>query len=174
MARKYTLKNIEQLENKSIFVDANVLIYLFWPTGSSYWVNSYATAFRRLLKQGNALFIDFLMISEVINRIVRIEHLNINPNQNFKDFRNSAEGHEVLHDVYTIVQDSILSHFNVIGKKLEKQDIESFLIVDTLDFVDKVIVSICKENDFVLLTNDKDFKNTNIDILTANPAILKS
>ena len=172
MKARYKLNQIDQLKSKSFFVDANVLIYLFWPTGNSYWVNSYATVFRKLLKQGNALFIDFLMISEVVNRIIRIEHHNINSNQNFKDFRNSDEGREVLHDIYTIVQDSILNNFCVVGKEIDKQDLESFLIVDDLDFVDKAIVSICKENNFVLLTNDKDFKYTSIDILSCNPSIL--
>ena len=32
-------------------------------------------------------------------------------------------------------------------------------MVDELDFVDKAIVSICSENNLVLLTNDRDFKN---------------
>ena len=41
-------------------------------------------------------------------------------------------------------------------------------MIDELDFVDKSTVSIFQENSFVLLTNDKDFRNSDIDILTGN------
>lgn len=47
-----------------------------------------------------------------------------------------------------------------------------FVDANELDFVDKAIVSLCKENNLVLLTNDKDFKNADLDILTANTSIL--
>lgn len=46
------------------------------------------------------------------------------------------------------------------------------LVLDELDFNDKAIVRICEENSLVLLTNDQDFKNSGLDILTGNPRIL--
>ncbi|MFW5872205.1 MAG: PIN domain-containing protein [bacterium] len=172
MGANYKLQDFNQLRDRDIFVDANVLIYLFWPTGQVSFEKNYARVFRNLLRQGNNLFVDFLMISEVINRVVRIEHQKINPNQKFKDFRNSPDGKDVLEDIYIIVKNDILSRFNVVGKYFDKQKINSFLIVDELDFVDKATVSICVENSLVLLTNDKDFKNSGLDILTGNPNIL--
>lgn len=60
----------------------------------------------------------------------------------------------------------------LVGKAFNKQEIESYLAVDELDFVDKATVTLCKENALVLLTNDKDFKNADLDILTGNPSIL--
>lgn len=172
MATKYSLQNITQIQNKSVFVDANVLIYLFWPTGSLWWEQKYATAFRNLLKQGNSLFVDFLIISEVVNRILRIEHKKINPTIRFKEFRDSQDGKDALNDIYTIIKNDILSRFSIVGKAFNKQEIEECLIVDKLDFIDKATVEICKENELVLLTNDKDFKNTDLDILTGNIKIL--
>jgi len=41
-------------------------------------------------------------------------------------------------------------------------------IINNLDFSDKAIVKICDKNQFVLLTNDLDFKNENIDILSCH------
>lgn len=172
MATKYSLQNIAQIQNQSVFVDANVLIYLFWPTGSFWWEQNYASAFRSLLRQGNNLFIDFLIISEVVNRILRIEHQKINPTLKFKEFRNSPEGKDALEDIYTIIKNDILNRFNVIGKNFNKKEIENYLVVDELDFVDKATVELCKENTLILLTNDKDFKVTDLDILTGNPNIL--
>ncbi len=172
MATNFKLQDFSLLPERNIFVDANVLIYLFWPTGQHFFESNYAQVFKDLLKQGNSLYVDFLVISEVVNRVLRIEHKKLNPNQNFKNFRNSQDGKDLISDIYLIVKDEILKHFKIIGKSFNKNDIESFLTLNQLDFIDKAITSICFENNFVLLTNDKDFKNSGLDILTGNPHIL--
>ena len=114
MATNYKLQDYEHLSGKDVFVDANVLIYLFWPTGQHLFESNYARVFRNLLRQGNNLYVDFLVISEVVNRVLRIEHLKLNSNQKFKDFRNSQDGKDVLSDIYLIVQNDILSSFKII------------------------------------------------------------
>ena len=179
MAAKYRLQDITQLNGRNIFVDANVLIYLFWPTGQHHFERNYAHAFRNLLRQGNVLFVDFLIISEIVNRAVRAEyekylltHSLKKTELNFKDYRNSQNGKDTLSDIYIIVKNDILGHFNVIEKSYDRGEIENFLVVNELDFIDKAIVSVCSENGLVLLTNDKDFKSSDIDILTGNPNIL--
>lgn len=171
MAKKYRLNDVAQLNGRNIFFDANVLIYLFWPTGQHYFEKNYASVFSNLLKQGNNLFVDFLVISEVVNRILKTEHQKTNPTQKFKDFRDSQNGKNALKDIHIIVKNNILDRFNVVGKAFDKQDIKCFLAVDELDFVDKAIVSTCSENKLVLLTNDKDFKNCTLDIITDNQHI---
>ena len=171
MAAKYRLQEVSQVQNRGVFVDANVLIYLFWPTGSYTWEQDYARVFGNLLRQKNSLFVNFSVISEIINRTVRIEHKKKQPAIEFKEFRNSPEGQNTLSDIYLIVKTTILPQFNIIGKVFNRQDVEQFLVADDLDFVDKSTLAICKENAFVLLTNDRDFKNVDIDILTGNPII---
>jgi|SRR5690606_7317448 len=172
MAINYKLQDVADLKDRAVFLDANILIYLFWPTGQHHFEKNYARVFKSLLKQKNKMLVDFLIISEVINRVIRIEHQKINPNQRFKDFRNSQEGKEALNDIYLIIKYDVLNQFEVIGKAFDKQDIENKLIIDELDFVDKAIVELCQEHNLVLLTNDKDFKNADLDILTGNPKIL--
>jgi len=169
----YKLHETSKIKNKKIFVDANVLIYLFWSVGKYKHEQKYASAFKVLLKQRTQLFIDFLVVSEIINRIIKFEHQKINPTQSFKAFRNSQKGRQITADIYLTIRDVIFSKFNIIGKSFSKQDIESNLVLNNLDFVDKAIVQICRENDFVLLTNDSDFRNTNLDILTYNYKLLK-
>lgn len=172
MAAIYNLQNIAQLQGRNVFFDANIVIYLFWPTGSVSWENTYATAFASLLRQQNKLCVDFLVISEVINRAIRSEYAKLQPAFKFKQFRDSQEGKDALEDIYKVVENNILNRFHFIGKTFSKDDVNSFLNVDTLDFVDKAILKVCKDNNCVLLTNDKDFKAADIDILTANPLIL--
>ena len=174
MSNRYNKTNIEQLRNKKIFFDANILIYLFWTTGSS-WEKSYARFYSKLNTQNNTYFIDFIVISEFVNRAIRLEYekyLDENgltkQNYSFKHYRDSLEGQESLSDIYEIVSSEILEKFEVVEKSYSKNTIQSLLIVDELDFSDKAIVQICSENDCVLITNDKDFKNSHIAIISCN------
>ena len=41
------------------------------------------------------------------------------------------------------------------------------------DFNDQMIVALCKENEFKLVTDDGDFHNQDISIVTANNRLLK-
>lgn len=179
MANKFTLKEVNKLQDRPIFFDANILIYLFWPTGRHYFETSYAHTFSQLLKQGNALFIDFSVISEIVNRAIRSEyekHLLKNgltkSGLNYKDYRDSLDGQDSLRDIYLIVEEQILNRFGVVGKIYSNDILKTFLVVDHLDFVDKSIVQICLENKFVLLTNDKDFREAGIDLLSGNTNLL--
>jgi len=181
MAIKYSTQNVSALQSRKIFFDANVLIYIFWPSGSYQWEFDYSKAFRQLLRQNNELLVDFIVISEIVNRIHRLEFdkylskTNISKNNlSYKHYRNSTDGQAALSDIYLMVETNILDTFTVIGKSFTKTEIQSFLTLDPLDFGDKGILLTCQENCCVLLTNDIDYKTSNIDILTANAAILQN
>jgi len=178
MAKCYNSYEIKKLNKRQIFFDTNILLYIFWFT-TPLLSKQYSAIFNLLLKQKNEMIVDFIVISELVNRAVRIEYekylqqQNISKNKlSFKVYRNSQEGQETLKDIYQIVKGNIVNKFNISGKTFSKHDIESFLQPDLLDFSDKGIVNICKENGFVLLTNDKDFACTDLEILTSNPALL--
>ena len=49
-----------------------------------------------------------------------------------------------------------------------KDDLMIMCKVDELDFSDKAIIKICEDNQFILLTNDTDFKNSYIDIVSCH------
>ena len=179
MADRYSLSRVNSISGRPVFFDANVLIYIFWPTGLYRWEANYSAVFGQLLRQSNELIVDFLVISEVINRIHRVEYEKYlvvsrldKTALNYKGYRDSADGQSALADIYLIVETSILSCFTVVGKNFTQADILSFLTVEPLDVMDKAILSICRENSFVLCTNDQDYKSSDIDILTSNPAIL--
>lgn len=181
MAAKYTTQTIPSIVNRKVFIDANVLIYIFWPSGAQYWENLYSSLFAKLVRQGNELLVDFIVISEIVNRAIRLEYekyLIANTLSRtafkFKDYRNSADGQAALLDIYLMVETDILSRFSIVGKSFSKQEISSFLSLDSLDFGDKGILLTCQENTCILLTNDVDYKSCTIDILTSNPAILRN
>ena len=174
MSNRYSQSTISDINDKKVFFDANILIYLFWATGS-YWEQTYANLYSRLNRQNNSYVIDFLVISEFINRAIKMEYQNyLDENgltyqeYKYKTYRDSQDGKEALSDIYTIVSSEILESFEVVEKAYSKDGVSSMFIVDSLDFTDKAIEQICSENDFVLLTNDKDFKDSTIDILSCN------
>lgn len=181
MANRYALNQINSIPERRVFFDANVLIYLFWPSGFYRWENYYSSAFASLLRQQNELCVDFLVISEIVNRAHRIEYdkhlLQNNLSKHdlaYKAYRDSIDGQTAFSDIYLIVNENILNLFTVIGRSFTKADIQNFLTIEPLDFVDKAILSTCTENKCVLCTNDKDYGGADIDILTSNPAILNN
>lgn len=179
MATRYSIQNISAIHDRKIFFDANVLIYLFWPSGSHRWESQYSTAFSYLLKQKNEMVVDFLVISETINRAHRLEyekHLSLHSltkiNLSYKQYRDCVDGQTALSDIYLIIESNILNRFTVVGKSFTKEEIRAFLTLEPMDFTDKGILMTCKENGCILLTNDKDYKTADIDILTSNPLII--
>lgn len=123
---------------------------------------------------GNELCVDVLVLSEFINRFLRIEYENylkyngFNHQQvNFKSFRSEPEGTQASQDVETIVKGRILNKFALVGKLFDTADINAISLANC-DFNDALIVKTCQEHQCVLVTNDADFSGANIDILTAN------
>lgn len=55
----------------------------------------------------------------------------------------------------------------MIGKVFNEPDICAIDLANA-DFNDELIIQTCQEHQCVLVTNDADFKEANIDILTAN------
>ncbi|MGB5793581.1 hypothetical protein, partial [Poseidonibacter sp.] len=140
----------------------------------SEWEDKYAKVYDDLDVPDNDFVVDFLVISEFVNRAMRLSYdiyldeKGFNSREiPFKDYRNSTDGKETLSDIYELVKE-LLKHFTVIEKSYSKIDIESMTLVDNLDFTDKAIVKICEVNNYILLTNDGDYKYSNIDIITCN------
>ena len=177
MANRYRPSTIDKISEKKIFFDANVLIYLFGfgtPTKIN-WGEQYARLYSRLNTQKNKFVIDYIILSEFVNRAIRFEYDNFLVTNGiskrdlyYKNYRNSDDGQEALNDIYLTVKYDILSDFEVVEKSYSKDDLTLMCSIDSLDFSDKAIVQICDENQFVLLTNDTDFKDEDIDILSCH------
>ena len=91
-------------------------------------------------------------------------------NLTFKDYRNSVDGQQVQQDIFDMFNNRIFNLFSIKERCLTKDMLKSFLMVNSLDFNDKIIVNLCKSNDFILLTHDKDFVNEDVDVMSANGA----
>lgn len=175
MAYRYKSEDISSLDGRKIFFDANVLIYIYWPVAQNNLEKSYSGMYKALLQNKNPLVINTVVLSEIINSVLRIGLHNYNlSNQSisFKKYRDSPDGKDAQMLIYQIIIDNILTRFEVLDKTFSMQDLSNLLVVDSLDFGDKIIESVCKENNLILFTNDKDFSESDIDILSANNRLL--
>lgn len=176
MPNHYRQSDISHISNKNVFFDANVLIYIFWPTVGSNPdspASRYSSILGALLTNGFKLYLNSVVVSEVVNRILRIEYEKYKvahdvSNLAFKDYRDSADGMQVQQDIFDMFNNRIFNLFSIKEKCLTKDMVKSFLTIDSLDFNDKIIVDVCKSNGFVLLTHDRDFVSENVDIISAN------
>lgn len=166
MAVRYSSKNLDTLTNRAFFFDTNVLIYLYYPT-TGWEVAQYSKLFSDMLKKKVRMFVDPNVISEFINRVIRIEYKNSRSVLDFKKYRNSPDGQKVVIQAYDLVK-LIVKQFDMDGQIISKEELKALLTVDSLDFNDKLIENICLNKKYILVTNDLDFQKSNVDILTAH------
>lgn len=183
MAQRYNIDEVGDIKEKEVFFDANIIIYLFWSTGRSqqYLEAKYASIFSELFAADIPMYINYIVISEIVNRTLRIsweKHLdqnNLSKKQlNFKAYRNSDAGQQSQDDISVIIKDLILEQFSVIDDSFSKGDIIDLLDDNSLDFSDKAILKTCKDNNYILVTHDADYSNSDIDILSCNRKIIQS
>ncbi len=165
---------------ESILIDANVWLYLAPPAAqpSPRWASAYSGTFARLLRAKARPLVDCLILSEYLNRYVRIEYDGSwkGGYPRFKDFRQSADGAGVLRAAVAEVE-QILKAASARDTPLPNMDLPSVLAVvqnGTIDFNDGLLIENCRINGGKLLTNDGDMTIGGIDVLTANSALLRN
>lgn len=165
---------------EQILIDANVWLYLFPPAAqpAGSWAASYSKAFSRLLKAKAVPMVDALVLSEFLNRYVRIEYDASWKSKypKYKDFRQSSDSAQVLSaavaEINLILQaatscDSLLVAVNI-------QDVLGAVQTGAIDFNDGLLIESCRINGWKLLTNDADIRIGGIEVLTAHKGLLAS
>lgn len=169
--RAYSFQNQDGL-----FLDANVWLSVY---GNTTWARrgalTYSNAFRDIVRAGSTIYIDVLILSEFINTFARLEQKRLAPGTgSFKSFRKSADFKPVASDISQYAQ-RILRHCHRIGSGFETVDIVAALSDFALggkDFNDQMIAGICRSRGLKLVTDDSDFGDAGLEILTANPHLL--
>lgn len=173
MKRRYRLGDVDDYWNRAIFLNSDVLLYLFWPTGSYHWEKLYSRIFGALLYGANQLVVDPVVVYQFITKALQCEHKKLSPKKEFKDFCESVEGREALEDIEAAMKNDLVTRFELIENPSSSSQIIDYQTGDNLDHLDHRIERLCQDNDFIFLTHSKEFKNAEIEILTANPILLK-
>lgn len=181
MESRIKVKNVNHLDNNKIFLDTNIWIYLFCPFSRSrdFIVKKYSRAFNYLIRSKNEIFIDITVLSEFINRYLRIAYEIYKENNNKKDdfqykrdYKQTDDFKETARLIFSTIKNKILVRVSVINPEYANNDIDeliSGLNERLIDFNDLHIERLCKHNNFYLLTDDGDFSDSSIGIISGNP-----
>lgn len=170
---RYTFQASDEL-----FLDTNIWYLLFGPTppSSDRRTDIYSKALARMQAAHSQIFIDVLVLSEFINRYARFAYnlSSLKASVDYKLFRQSSEFKPVAQDIADAVR-RILRFCSRIESGFAALDINA--MVDEYeqgksDFNDQVVAELCKSRGLKLVTDDRDFKDHGLTIVTANRALL--
>jgi predicted nucleic acid-binding protein len=169
-------------QSRKLLFDANVIISIIWPVPQSRLTQAakYSRLFSAALKAKQEICVDSIILSEVINRVARLEydkHLHraglTREDLEFKEFRGIAEGVETFKQIHSTLARTVFPKFDVVGKSFCKEEISSIDFCGH-DFNDLLIEFVCKEHDCILVTHDGDFGDSDVDIISGNTKLLNA
>jgi predicted nucleic acid-binding protein len=171
--RTYTFRKDDRL-----LLDANIWLSVYGPIACHDWrTDVYSKALSRIYSSKCLIFLDAIVLSEYINRFARLEYEQMDKSikpSTYKEFRSSVHFKNVASEV-AITVNNILKKTTCCNFDFESIKTTDILVdyqAGTRDFSDSLIIELCKEQDLVLITHDKDFKNCDIPILTAHKRLL--
>jgi len=170
-SRRYSIRQIEEIKHRKLFFDTNVLLFIYGNARSHHpHAGNYGKLLAKILVYRMNSHVNEIVLSEFYYASLKHEREASNF-QFVKDFRNSEAGILSRETIFSRIAD-ILKRFTFVPYNLMPDDIVALLKIDSLDFNDKLIVETCRKNNFVLVTDDADFKDAPVDILSVNHALI--
>lgn len=175
MVRIHKLSNYNIKEEDKFLFDANVWIYIYYSIDESrtYAAEKYSDFYGKILEAGNPIYTNSLVISEIINRLERLEFDRVKKVDRLerykRDFRNNPKYSDTLGYIRLLVENKILSNSNSMNDCFESFNYNTFITSEkTMDFNDAIHCHTALKEDLKIVTNDRDFKNIkhDIDIIT--------
>lgn len=158
-----------QVEDR-IVIDANVLIYVYCPLSgkdSEIYISHYSNLLQKLSDAKSSVFVNSLIVSEFINRWLRLDHKKSGLSDFKKDYRSS--------DRYKITMKTIMQQLKKFYKQCNVKNLDdgfssidiqnSYTHFPSSDFNDIVIAENVKNNRCKLLTRDHDFSQYGIELI---------
>ncbi len=167
--------------DEPLLLDTNIWLYLF-PAPSSpphgAPIKKYSAAFGRMRNAKVRLTMDVLVLGEYINRYCRIEYKAgyAGTYPDYKKFRQSRDFKSVGQGAAVYAR-KILSFCTAFDHPFSSANLKDILVdfEDGLaDVNDGLIAGACRNNGWKLVTNDGDFVNGGIEVLTANNRLLSA
>ena len=167
----------------TVLFDANVWLFIRRPdfTGSNdrekKLTGIYTAALRDILAAGTEVVLDVLVLSEYLNRFLRME-MRAFPRRRFADFKRfrqsphfRAVGLRAAGHAKEILRITECRDHEFEPKTVE-QAIERILS-GTSDFNDEMLIETCRRNGWKMVTHDGDFEYGGIEVLTANRRLIE-
>lgn len=163
------LSNIYKInKNDCVFIDTNILIFLFSPDfvkSQDYQIDKYSSIYAKLVENNCKLFINSHIVSEFINRCLRIDfEKNVQDTSRSKKFKTDYRGTSAYKKTLTIILKELKKFMSInvtqINDNFKNFDIQKECkISNSLDFNDLIITRNVIDNKLKLLSDDQDFHN---------------
>ncbi len=162
-----------------LLLDTNIWIRVYGPQNPQNRKSEvYSQALSKILAAGSRIYIDVLIVSEFINTYARLKW-NLWKNQTqskaeFKDFRKNGDFKPVAQDISADLK-LVLKQCTRVDSGFESLEIDGLIneyAAGDSDFNDQILTALCKKSGFKLVTDDGDFKNRGIPVITANKKLL--
>ncbi len=163
--------------------DTNIWLYLFCPLGGykALIIQKYENFLVKVIKANSSIFLTSLILSEFINRYVRLDFNiknQIHPGQypDFKkDYYTSQDFLNTIKTVQATIRQQMVKIAKNIDDKFSNYNMTDIMNdIDKVDFNDLCIEELASISKCKIVTDDKDFKITSkgVEILTSNPKLL--
>ncbi|MCA4782741.1 PIN domain-containing protein [Empedobacter stercoris] len=190
MPYKYSkTQNARPKDGAFYFLDANIWIKILAPKSKpSFKDKNYITFVEKIQDNSKCkIVVTALVLSEVINRILRDVHMekfllkmqkqdpNYTPPKDFYKavFRKSNDfkiAYTLLCDEIRDMHDTLHLVSDELGEKFKLKHILKDLPIH-LDFNDHYYYQICKANNYILVTDDKDFWVEDVEVMTESDTL---
>ena len=164
--------------SEELLLDANIWLLVYGPQKpKNRRVTTYSGALKNIFAAKSRIYIDVLIVSEFVNAYARLKYytLRVSEAEDFKQFRQRAAFKPVAQDIAADVK-RILRHCTRIGSGFESLDTTAVLdeyAAGNSDFNDQILVALCKKKGLKMVTDETDFKERGIPIITANKRLLR-
>jgi len=164
---------------EEFLLDTNVWFLVYGPgRPHDVRVAVYSRALKQMLAANCAIYVEVLILSEYMNAYARLKHNLLKGtsgvDNDFKRFRKSPHFKAIAYDIAGDVR-QILKHCQRIESDLPQCEVDRLIdefAQGNSDFNDQVLAELCKGRNLKLVTDDSDFKDRGLHILTANQGLL--
>lgn len=168
-----------------LFFDANIWLSLYdpHPAPNDWQVRAASDFFKRCNVAGSPIYTEVLVLTEVANRLVKRgwelhqteQQRRRSPRrQGFKAFRQTPDGIATAEEAASTIR-LILRQARWPETILDNAAVADAMVAfeqGGQDFNDQLIVQLCLVNGLTLVTNDADFKDCGLPLLTGNQHLL--
>jgi predicted nucleic acid-binding protein len=167
-------------KDDTLLFDTNIWMYIYGPQiPRDPLASVYSDALKRILQSQSKIFMDVLILSEFINAYSRYEFNCAYPPGSKTDFKayRKTPAYQAVAKAIADEARRILKYCIRTESFFEDVDIDNLLNDfenNCPDFNDQIFAELCKAKNLKLITHDRDFADSGLTILTANPRLLPS
>lgn len=153
-------------EGEKFFIDANIWLYMYGPIGDyeQKVVDKYSTFFEKIVENGNEIYISSSLISEILNRYLKIAFKIASEEDGIKDFKRDFRDNEVyketIKSIEMIIDEKIIKKCIQVNDEFETYDFNVSYLNNGMDFNDSLYCHMAISKGLTVLTNDKDFRKS--------------